>query len=91
MYGASLSFLKEATIVINTLISSVVSALSYIYVQASNKLDSLRKALLTSENIHTPAAAVDAAMFSKITEPHSETMKACGSILYRLYVFTVVE
>lgn len=81
MHGAPLFFLKEATIAINTLVSSVVLVLPYFYVQARNKYGSLRKASSTQKNIQTPAAAVDTAMFSKTREYHSETLCARGCLV----------
>lgn len=89
--GASSSSLKEATIVINTLVSRVILALSYCLAQASNKFRSPRKVSSTIANVHVPAAAVDAAVFSGTTEHHSETKHARGCFLFHLYVVIVVQ
>lgn len=43
MHGAFLLSLKEVTTVINTLVSSAVSALHYFHAQASNKLGTPKK------------------------------------------------
>lgn len=68
MHDAPPSFLKEMTIVINTVVSSVVLALHYLYVQASNKCGSIRKTSSTRENSHMPSAAVDT-LFSRLQGP----------------------
>lgn len=77
MHWAPLSFLKQNAVIIHIFVLSIALALFDFYVQGSDKVDSLRKALHTRESIRIPAT-----MFPKTTKSCSKTIYAHCCILF---------
>lgn len=84
MHRTSLSFLKQKTIFVLSIV------LAPYYVDASNKLGPITKALSTQENICIPDISVGA-MFSRTAERSSKTVYAHCCVFPDLYIFFVVK
>lgn len=84
MHGASLSFMKDAIILMNTVVLILVLALSYRYAESSNKFDSLRNAALTRKSLDKNCCN-SAAMLSKYRVPFRNYAGRCA--FYFVYTY----
>lgn len=84
MHGASLSFMKDAMIVMNTFVLILVLALSYCHAEASNKFGSLRNATLARKSLNKNCCN-SAAMLSRYRVPFRNYAGRCA--FYFVYTY----